>query len=339
MANTKKLGKLSINADQYNEATTAAGVSPQQAEQLWTELEKRARTVDMAMFGYILGGIALIAGAAIGVGAFIDDLGPMGAAVVAFVASAVSWFIGDFFDKGKDQRIPAGVFYLISALTIWPAVYFTMDKASGASHFATEPAGMLIQMLAIMGVSFFHAYRSGIAFATVPALLAGAGATFAVVDMATGTHVGFFSSLNYHAMGLIGYGLVVNNISFKLDGKTDDDFSFWGYFVGVAAFWLGMTMVDKGPGIWALTGALGVISLATSVWFSRRIFAIAGGAAVLSYIAYLAFNAFSHSAGGLAVSLLVVGGLAFWATMAYRRNRASVDAWVRSLVPEAFQKH
>jgi hypothetical protein len=335
--------KLTIDAGKFNQACEANGLTTEQTGKLWGDLEAGSRKVDMALFGYIFAGLLLLVGGVIAIGSFVDNMGEKAAVAALIIASVGTFFAGDRFNRNDDNRIPAGVMYVLSTLTAWAAVGISITLW-GSYEFKSSHLYLLTQALAIIGVSGYAWRRSGISFVAVPALIAGAAAVYSAVSLFTGKGgpVGFpfFARETFplHASAMVAYGLLVNRFSFSLDGKTDEDFSFWGYLVGVSTFWFGFSMFDKGEIMWGLTGVIGVLSLATSVWFRRNIFAVAGVIAIISYIVHIADVFFRNNAGGLSALLIGGGVLGLLAVRYYRKNRESVDAWVRSLAPSFLRK-
>ena len=114
---------------------------------------------------------------------------------------------------------------------------------------------------------------------------------------------------------------------FLVDKRSQQDYAFWLYLFGVAAFWGGLSFMDSG-GPWSRA----VVFRGerpddrVSTLLDRRVFAVFGCLGVAGYLSYLMFRLF-HGSLFLPMALTVIGVGIIMATVAYQRNRGRIDAF------------
>jgi uncharacterized membrane protein len=128
-------------------------------------------------------------------------------------------------------------------------------------------------------------------------------------------------------------GAVILVAAYLVDRRTRDDYAFWLYLFGLAAFWGGLSMMDSG-GPWSRFGycVINLLLIVLSTLLNRRAFAIFGSFGVAGYLSYLAFRLFKDSLF-LPMALTVIGVGVIMATVAYQRNRDRMDAYLVNMMP------
>ncbi|MBK9201995.1 MAG: hypothetical protein IPL73_06090 [Candidatus Obscuribacter sp.] len=113
----------------------------------------------------------------------------------------------------------------------------------------------------------------------------------------------------------------------------DEDYSWWGYFFGVLAFWVPMSLLDTGSELGKL-GYFGInlVMVLMSVVLARKVFLVAGAIGCVGYIGHLLWTYFSGSLA-FPVALIACGIGIIYLGVAYRRNQASIEGFVLGLVP------
>jgi hypothetical protein len=134
------------------------------------------------------------------------------------------------------------------------------------------------------------------------------------------------------------FGLAMLAVAYWIDRRTKDDYAFWLYLFGAAAFWGGLSLMDSGSA-WAKFGycLINIALLAVSTLLDRRVFAVFGSLGVAGYLSYLAFSLFKDSLL-LPVALTAIGLAVIAAAIAYQKNRASVDALIIGILPEGLRR-
>jgi hypothetical protein len=317
--------KITVSHDQFSEASTAAGLAEEQAAHLWLELEKRSPRQGAEMFGYIVAGIFLLIGA-IATGMWLADYASYTTTCLTSLVLMAGFGMGaTYFGRQESMRVPSGLLWVLTAC-MTPVV---TTSAAGIffGHATSSDSIMFVSSLATVIVGAALTLRSRISFVALPALIAGAAAVTTLPTL-------FHESWSWSATSwlLVGYGLVINQASIRLDGKTEEDYSFWGYVVGIISFWAGIAMIDKGELGFMMVAVIGLASIATSVYLSRAIFAVAGVAAVAGYVIHLLDRVFH---GSLVFDLSLVGlGIALLVAFGkYRRNADAINTWLRNRLP------
>jgi hypothetical protein len=125
-----------------------------------------------------------------------------------------------------------------------------------------------------------------------------------------------------------GLGLVVLASGVLVRGKTERDYSFWLYLLGIAGLATGLGTIAFPPdanwawGVLWLGCALAL--LAASVPLQERLFAAAGLVAIFAYLGKLVFDVFESANAALAMILL--GVLVLGAGVLYQRLTERVAA-------------
>lgn len=324
--------RLTITRDQLLEAGNAAGVAGEQVDRLWSELLLRVPVANATTGFYYLGG-ALMFLAAVGAAAWFSQYATYASACFVCIGLAIAFvYGGNSLSKKSDMRVASGLLYVLTTCMA-PAIVIT---AAGAMFKrADDINGVILTMnLAAVAVGGALTRRSRISFVILPALLAGLGAAQTLNEMIFVQHA-WFDTSSYVVDAV--YGLFAIALATALDRNSKEDFAFWAYLVGVAAFWAGLTLLDKNGLGFAFYAFGGLVSMALAVVFSRNVFAVFGGGAIVYYFAHLGYDVFGWSLTFIIV-LGALGASALWLTTLYRRHADAVDAVVLSMVPSSFKR-
>lgn len=129
------------------------------------------------------------------------------------------------------------------------------------------------------------------------------------------------------------FGLGMLLVSYVVDRRMKQDFSFWLYLFGLMIFWGALSSMDSGSElnrfIYCLIN-LGLIVL--SVLLERRAFIVFGALGVFGYLGHLAWQVFEDSL--LFPFALTALGLALIGLgVAYQRHRAGIHQAILGVVP------
>ncbi|MCP4326971.1 MAG: DUF2157 domain-containing protein [Alphaproteobacteria bacterium] len=138
------------------------------------------------------------------------------------------------------------------------------------------------------------------------------------------------------------FGLATLAVSWILDHRTREDFSFWGYLGGLLSFWVGFAGLtlfngDAGDVVQFLFALVGVASIGLSVLFARPIFVIFGSLAVLAWLFHVAYGLFEDSLM-FPVVLSLIGIAVLWLGVRYHRSRARIEAWLTARIPDSWRR-
>jgi hypothetical protein len=129
------------------------------------------------------------------------------------------------------------------------------------------------------------------------------------------------------------FGLLLLLTSLWIDGRSKQDFAFWGYLAGLLAFWGGLSLMDSasepGKALYCLIN-LGLIGLA--VVLRRPVFIVFGALGVAGYLGYLAHRVFEDSLL-FPVVLSLLGLAVIGLGLVYQKRRDSLTRFLRSRLP------
>ncbi|MGH8380743.1 DUF2157 domain-containing protein [Pseudomonas sp.] len=134
------------------------------------------------------------------------------------------------------------------------------------------------------------------------------------------------------------FGLAGLLVFLVIDGRTRQDYAFWGYLAGLLAFWLGLTLMESGSelnrALYCLIN-LGLMGLA--VLLRRPLFMVFGAMGVAAYLGYLSYEVFAESLL-FPVVLTLIGLSVIGLGMLYQKHRENLSARFRAQLPSGLQK-
>lgn len=137
---------------------------------------------------------------------------------------------------------------------------------------------------------------------------------------------------------LVLSGLVVMAVGFLVDRRTEKDFAFWLYGLGLAHFWVGMlVLLDSSEAIWLAFAAINVALVIVSILLQRRAFMVAGALGVFIYLGHLGFETFEDSLlfpFVLSFVGLAIIGVAVW----YKKHEERIQEAMLGALPAAVRK-
>jgi hypothetical protein len=136
----------------------------------------------------------------------------------------------------------------------------------------------------------------------------------------------------------VGVGLVMIIISYVIDRRTKEDFSFWGYLFGLTAFWGGLSFMDSGSELNRfLYCMMNVFLMILSVWLYRKVFMVFGGMGVFGYLGYLSYHVFLNSLIFPFV-LSFLGLLLIVCAVVYQKNEKRIESFFERIMPERLKR-
>jgi hypothetical protein len=127
-------------------------------------------------------------------------------------------------------------------------------------------------------------------------------------------------------------------VTYAVDRRTKDDYAFWGYLFGLAAFWGGLSLMDSNSEwnkfLYCLIN-IGLIFLA--VFLQRRVFVVFGACGVFGYLGHLSYSVFKDSfLFPLVLSFL--GLVVIFLGVQYQRQRDEIEAAILNRVPAGIRR-
>jgi MFS family permease len=327
--------RLSVTKEQLAESGRVVGLGPMQTDRMWDDLVARvtASPAPAAGNGFSAAHLLYYFGAAVvivAMGWLMALIGTFyGSGAIVFTAliyAGLFAYGGWSLASQRELRVPGGLLYMLAVSMTPIAVAAAMESTRWDTGMA-----LAIPMLATAAVGVVVTRLTRISFVLLPALLGGwlgaiGGAEWLFVHDAPSWEV-----------ISIAYGALVAFAGFVMDGKSDEDYSFWAYGIGSLAAFVGLTILNKSDLAYALYAAGGVASMFVSVLLSRRAFAFTGAAAVLVWIFHLSAMFFSNTLL-FPVVLVALGVATIYGGVVYHRNSEKIEAAVLRAVPEGLRR-
>lgn len=239
----------------------------------------------------------------------------------------------------RGQPIPGGLLGAL-AVSLTPLVVFAgqrlfgtwpMDDAQSdyVDYYRYVQGGWLVMEVATVLVGLLVLRLLPFPFIVMPIAVA---LWFMSMDLSELLHGEYFSWEQRRDVSL-WFGLLILLASLLVDGRSKQDFAFWGYLAGLTAFWGGLSLMDSGSEFGKLLYCLinlGLIGLA--VLLRRPLFMVFGALGVAGYLGYLAHDVFEDSLlFPVVVSLIGLGvmGLGLF----YQKRREAMSNALRRQLP------
>jgi hypothetical protein len=131
----------------------------------------------------------------------------------------------------------------------------------------------------------------------------------------------------------VAFGVFMLLVSYWFDGKTELDYSFWGYLFGLMTFTGGLSLLDSGSQLAKLGYCLiHVVLIVISLVLRRRVFLIFGGLGVFGYLSNEAYTYFRNSVAFPFV-LSFIGILIIFGAMKFKKNESALQQQFAAWIP------
>lgn len=235
--------------------------------------------------------------------------------------------IGWFISRDVRTRVPGGLLVTL-AVCMTPVVGLGIMESANLSMMNTsqqlilELATIFVGVLALQFVRF--------PFITAPIYASLWVMAMTLTDSFFLDGLGWMS--NKHMLVTMTFGGMVLGLSYAVDRRTREDYSFWGYFFGLLMVWGAWTFMDRGGEIGNFVYFLGNIAfMVVSAFLRRKVFLVFGSLGAIWYLGYLAYDLFADSAL-FPVALLAIGVGVIYAGIMYRKHGHRLEHAIHSLV-------
>lgn len=331
---------MNIAKEELERAALSAGVSSEHAEAIWQGLQQRPEGqghFEPAHVGYYFGAL-LVVGA---MGWFITNgwdsfqgwqlfLIASGYAAIFLLVGRRIWaqplfkVAGGLLVTIAVCMTPLAVYGLERQFHLWPASdpgsYTRFHPYINASWVWMEIATICAASVALKYFRF--------PFLTAPAAYALWFMSMDLTELIYGKEWQWRDRCIISA--IFGVGMLL--VSYWLDGRSELDFSFWGYLFGLLTFTGGLSLIDSGNQ-WAKLGycLIHLALVAISLILRRRVFLIFGSLGVFGYLTDEAYTYFRYSVAFPFV-LSLIGILIVFGAVKYKKNEKAlqqrVSAWI-----------
>ncbi|HEY1406309.1 MAG TPA: DUF2157 domain-containing protein [Spirochaetota bacterium] len=312
---------------------------------LRADREKVTPSFDIIHLLYYFGALVVIGAMGMFMTIGWEDFGGVGIMAIALVYAGIFALAGYIFWYRKKAKVAGGLLYTMAvcmtplivygferALGVWP-----MDNPGSYSGFHVWINGSWLMMeLATIGVGLITIGFIRFPFITMPIAFALWYLSMDLVPLLFGKNE--FDWDERKGVSVI-VGLIMIIISYILDRRTKEDFSFWGYLFGMIAFWGGLSMMDSGSELNKfLYCLLNVFLMFLSIWLGRRVFMVFGGIGVFGYLGYLSYHVFSDSLI-FPFALSFLGLLLIACAVVYQKNERKIIVFVDGIIPDKIKRY
>lgn len=332
---------MKISKQQLERAAVVTGLSSEQSQAIWQQLETRSDVeahFEPAHVGYYFGAL-LVIGA---MGWFMtngwDSFQGWELFAIASGYAAIFLLVGRWLWLQPLFKIPAGllatvavcmtplaVYGLERQFNLWPSMdpgsYMRFHPYINASWVLMEIATVLAAAAALRYFRF--------PFLTAPAAYA---LWYMSMDL---TELVYGKGWQWRDRCIISvvFGVFMLLVSYWFDGKTELDYSFWGYLFGLMTFTGGLSLLDSGSQLAKLGYCLIHVALIViSLVLRRRLFLIFGGLGVFGYLSNEAYTYFRNSVAFPFV-LSFIGILIIFGAMKFKKNESALRQQVAAWIP------
>jgi hypothetical protein len=322
-----------------------AGISTEQAQQLWTRLTTATegqQKFDAMHVAYYFGGMIVIGAMTFFFSLAWERVGGAGILALALAYGCLFGFLGPHLFHARRLYVAGGLLTAV-AVCMTPLAVYGLERALGwwpqgnpgtyHDYHVWVKGSWLFMELATLAAGGVALPLVRFPFLTAPMAFALWYMTMDLTPLLFGQK-DFTGSQQLWVSVVFGAGILA--FAYLVDRRTRDDYAFWLYLFGLAAFWGGLSLMDSG-GPWSRFGycVVNIILIAVSAVLTRPVFAVFGSFGVAGYLSYLAFRLFRDSLF-LPMALTLIGVGVIMATVAYQRNRTRIDAYIVSVLPDGF---
>jgi hypothetical protein len=340
---------VNVSKDDFAWAANEGVISAAQADQLWLKLQQRGLAgtkakFDLANVAYYFG--ALIVMSAMGWLMTLgwEQFGGLGIFLLSVVYAILFALAGATLWSKQKLKIPGG---LLITLAVWttPLAIYGLERMSGmwvdgspqdfrdfhiwvnGSWILMEIGTIVIGLIALFFVRF--------PFLTFPIAFSLWYMSMDLTPLIVRTE--YFSYEDRLWVSLC-FGLVILLITYFVDRRTKEDFAFWGYLFGLAAFWGGMSLMESNSELKKFIYCMinvGLVLLA--VFLQRRVFVVFGACGVLGYLGYLSYDVFENSFL-FPMTLTFLGLLVIFLGVQYQKHRLQFEEAILAIIPAEIRR-
>lgn len=274
-----------------------------------------------------------------------EQFGGYGLASIAFFYAIIFYLVGYYIWFKKNlSKIIGGLFFTM-AVCMTPLAIYGLQRGSG--FWLQEDPGMyrevyiwirgswILMALGTCMVGSITMYLIPFTFLAAPVAVA---LWFMSMDLAPLLLKSELYSWNDRASISMIFGMGILALSYLLDRRTKEDYSFWMYIFGGLAFWGGLSSMDSDSEFSKfIYFSINIALIVLSVWLERRIFIILGTLGVFGYLGHLSGHVFKESLlFPFILSLIGLGMM--YLTYLYQRNTMKFERFVLLLLPHSLNR-
>lgn len=248
--------------------------------------------------------------------------------------------VGGLVLQRRGQTIPGGVLAAV-AVSIVPLAVFALERITGLwplddaqthyhNYYTYVQGGWLLMEAATVLGGLLMLRLIPFPFIVMPIALA---LWFMSMDLTEWVYGDQFNWEQRQQVS-VWFGLGLLLLFLGIDGRTRQDFAFWGYLAGLLAFRGGLSSMESaselGKALYCLIN-LGLI--AAAVLLRRPMFMVFGALGVAAYLGYLAYDVFADSLL-FPVVLTLIGLGVIGLGLLYQKHRDRLSTRLRAALPQ-----
>lgn len=345
--------KITISKQDIEDAARQGAMAPRDVESLWQQLlaqkgkvgESEANSgFDFAQLAWYGGGVLVM----IAMAWFMERAGSVfgtGSVFMLSLAYAVGFAaLGHKLRFKDDQKTPGGLLFTLAVLMAPLAVVSGLEAIGIAARLSGSQVALFAE-IATLGIALVAVNRVKVSILSAPVFGSLWLLSMTIADLLARPYLGpiFGFASNAYLLISMGIGVAILALAIATDSRfgrePGADYSWWGYFFGVAAFWIPLSMLDSGSELGKLAYfGINLLMMVGSVLLARKVFLLAGAIGSIYYIGHVLWTYFSDSLA-FPLALIGVGIAVIYLGVQYRRRQASIEAYVLGLIPEGVRKH
>ncbi len=331
---------MKISKTNLENASIRIGLSKETSEQLWTELEKEnSSRFNLENLAYYFGAMIILSA----MGWFLteawDSLGGLGIAILGVSYALVFTLAGIHFWFKKQLKTPGGLLFTVAVWVI-PLIVFGIELYTGLwpqdaqdsfhdYHVWVRGSWIIMEITTILG-GLITLYYIRFPFLTFPI-------AFSLWYLSMDITSIFFGQNEFtweqRQLVSIYFGLGMLIVSYLIDCRTKEDYSFWIYLFGMIAFWGSLSSMNSNSELNKFFYCLiNLFLILVSVILQRKVFIVFGSMGVFGYLGHLAFSIFEDSLL-FPIVLTAFGFAIIYCGVWYRKNKAALEAALLKILP------
>jgi hypothetical protein len=353
---------MEIERGDLEDAVRKGILSGEQAERLWTALEKQhtsSSTVSwFAPVVYYGGALIVIIAMCWFMLRVAEAYGYVSLTLTALAYGGIFAGAGALLRARRELRVASGLLFALVVAMVPVAVY-GLEQGTNlwkGVHRIGQLVGLLPDPAAydLARPELYASLRSNTFLEELSALVAGlvalryvrfpfltAPIAFALWAMATVSVPDLlFDDTAWEAQLWLssGVGAVILVGTYFIDRRTEQDYAFWTYLFGLMAFWGGLSMMKTGTEWEYLAYCMvNLLLVLLGIFLERRMFLVFGALGIFQYLYHLAYVVFADSIF-FPIALSILGAGLIYLGVKYQQNRAVVDRFVWTRLPSALRR-
>ena len=334
---------MNISQDDLRKAADKSGITPAQADLLWQKLHANPPGAEKPKFdvtnvAYYLGALIVIGAMGWFMNTAWEGMGGGGLFAVS-ACYALCFVLGGRTLWQQGLRTPGGLLFTMAVCMVplavygverWTGFWPASDPGTYSNYHPYINGSWIFMELATVAAGVIALRFWRFPFLTAPIAHALWFLSMDLIEL-IGQHEGMGWQEKQTVTAIFGGVMLIGSYFVDLLGKADD-YAFWGYLFGLAAFWGGLSSMSSdselGKFIYCLIN-LGLIFC--SLALRRRVFIVFGSLGLFGYLGHLSYRVFADSI--LFPFVLSLLGIAIiYLGLQYQRRRKTLEQSFRTKV-------